>query len=240
MRPERSDDIEDAIAHALTQVRELAAHDALPPVLRPLLLIAPPRGFHVDVELTTYTDHARERDEPQDDRWDARNGEVHLAYEPARDAPMRERSWRPDGERGPPPSWTPPDPGVALRDVIRAIARAEADPAFSFLALKFLRDQILPRSVAWAANPQETQIQINRAIDAGAILTGKVENPRAPQYPVTTVELNREHDAVREVLAALGDAQPPPDDRADDDAPDSAEDGPDDDSGVPADDGPRP
>src|SRR5688572_416801 len=89
-----------------------------------------------------------------------------------------------------------------MRDVVRVVARAEGDPAFKFLALKFLRDQLLPRQVAWASLPHEAQIQINYAIDQGVLVTTKVENPRMPQYPVTAVQLNREHPLVGEVLGA--------------------------------------
>jgi hypothetical protein len=199
VRDDHLDELERAIAQALVKVRELAAQNALPPVLQPLNLIAPPRGFVVQVRLTPYTDHARP--ETRDARWDARNGEVTIAYEPARDDAGRdERAWY--GEERRPASGAPPDPQSALRDVVRVVARAEDDPAFSFLALKFLRDQLLPRQVAWASLPHEAQIQINYAIDQGVLLTGKVENPRTPQYPVTAVKLNRDHPLVQEILGA--------------------------------------
>jgi hypothetical protein len=102
---------------------------------------------------------------------------------------------------------TTPDPNLAIEDVVRVLGRAEGDPNFSFVALKFLRDQLLPRHVAWAAIPHEAQIQINRAIDAGAVVTTKVENPRQPQYPVTAVKLNRDNAIVQRVLVA---SAPPP------------------------------
>ncbi len=206
-------ELERALAQALTMVRDLAAQNALPPVLAPLNLIAPPRGFFVNVELKPYTDHARAEEWSRDPRWDARNGEVHLTYEPAREERF-ERGPRDDSDRGPdrgparhePPA--PPNEEAALRDIIEVVARAESDPSFKFLALKFLRDQLLPRHVAWAGLPHEAQIQINRAIDAGALGTTKVENPRMPQYPVTAVALNRQHAIVIEVLRSFG--APPP------------------------------
>jgi hypothetical protein len=204
VRGDHLEDLERAIAQALTKVRELSAQNALPPVLQPLNLIAPPRGFVVHVELAPYTDHAREDDWSRT-RWDARNGEVHIGYEPARDDSGREeRGFAGDEARGPaalgPRS---PDPQSALRDVARVVLRAENDPAFKFLALKFLRDQLLPRQVAWAAYPHEAQMRINYAIDQRVLITSKIENPRAPQYPVTAVRLNREHPVVQELLVAL-------------------------------------
>jgi len=195
------EELERAIAQALMKVRELSAQNALPPVLQPLNLIAPPRGFYVTVELTPYTDHARQDEWNRDPRWDPRNGELHIGYEPARDEPARERGWYAEESRGAPASG-PTDPQTAMRDIVSVVARAESDPSFKFLALKFLRDQLLPRHVAWGSLPHEAQIQINFAIDQRVLVTGKVENPRSPQYPVTTVQLNREHELVKEVLGA--------------------------------------
>lgn len=201
-------DYERAIGQALVKVRELHADGALPPVLDALILLAPPRGFFVQVELRPYTDHARQEEYPRDEQWDPRNGEVHLTYEPARDArDLRdERRGRghddaADEWRGPPAE--PPTAEQAVADLVGVVANAEADPAFKFLALKYLRDQLLPRRVAWGSLQHEAQIQINRAIDAGILVTSKVENPRAPQYPVTAVALNRADPRVQELLATL-------------------------------------
>ncbi len=205
---------ERAIALALMKVRELYAEGALPPVLEALTLIAPPRGFAANVELRPYTDHARQDEWQRDPSWDPRNGEVHLTFESSRDdgSARPKQDDRPRLERAPQverhdhraPEVAPPDPEQALLDVMGVVAHAEADPAFKFLALKYLRDQLLPRQVAWGFLQNEAQIQINRAIDAGLLVTGKVENPRMPQYPVTAVALNREHPQVQALLASLG------------------------------------
>jgi hypothetical protein len=206
VRYERIEDLEDALARALVAVRELDAGGALPPVLQPLTLLAAPRGFVVNVELRPFEDPDHPGEFAEDSRWDARKGDVLITYEQGRDDGWRDerrderRGWR-DG-----PSELPatPDPTLAIEDVVRVLGRAEDDPNFSFVALKFLRDQLLPRHVAWAAIPHEAQIQINRAIDAGAVATTKVENPRQPQYPVTAVKLNRDNEIVQRVLAAAG------------------------------------
>lgn len=216
--------MERAVAEALIAVRELRAIGALPPALEALTLIAPPRGFTVLPELRPFTDHARPDDRGREG-WDPRNGTVSLAYEPGEEAhaprggdrrewnersdrgPERgsDRGWR-AGPGGPPALPTPPTDDEAQRDLIAVVARAEGDPTFKFLALKFLRDQLLPRQIGWAQQPSEAQIQINRAIDAGLLVTGKVENPRTPQYPVTTVTLNRADPRVQAQLATLAQA----------------------------------
>jgi hypothetical protein len=214
VRYERIEDLEDALARALVVLRDLDASGALPPVLQPLTLIAPPRGFNISVELRPFEDPANPGEFAEDSRWDARHGDVLITYEQGQGAP-RDDGWRDerrDERRG---GWreassempTTPDPNLAIEDVVRVLGRAEGDPNFSFVALKFLRDQLLPRHVAWAAIPHEAQIQINRAIDAGAVVTTKVENPRQPQYPVTAVKLNRENAIVQRVLVA---SAPPP------------------------------
>jgi hypothetical protein len=197
---DRIEDLEDALGRALFILRELDAEGALPPVLQPLTLLSPPRGFTANVELRPFEDPANPGEFAEDSRWDPRHGDVLITYEPGREDGLRDRrpGWREPAAPLPPP----PDPAAAIEDVVRVLARAEGDPNLSFVALKFLRDQLLPRKVAWAMIPHEAQIQINRAIDAGAVITTKVENPRQPQYPVTAVQLNRENELVQRVLAA--------------------------------------
>lgn len=210
MRYDRIEDLEDALARALLVARELDAQGALPPVLQPLTLIAPPRGFAISVELRPFEDPDRPGEFAEDSRWDPRHGDVLITFEPGREDGWREErrddrreerrgGWRDGAPAELPP---PPDPDVAVDDVVRVLARAESDPNFTFVALKFLRDQLLPRHVAWAAIPHEAQIQINRSIDVGAVQTTKVENPRQPQYPVTAVKLNRDSAIVLRVLSA--------------------------------------
>jgi hypothetical protein len=224
VRYERIEDLEDALARALLVLRDLDASGALPPVLQPLTLIAPPRGFNISVELRPFEDPANPGEFAEDSRWDARHGDVLITYEQGQgqgiardDGAWRDerRDDRRDERRG---GWreassdmpTTPDPTLAIEDVVRVLGRAEGDPNFSFVALKFLRDQLLPRHVAWAAIPHEAQIQINRAIDAGAVVTTKVENPRQPQYPVTAVKLNRDNAIVQRVLVMPASNLVPP------------------------------
>lgn len=203
-------DLERAVVQALVKVRELSAAGSLPPVLDALNVLVP-RGFRVHVELCPYADTPEDEMRARVQPWDAANGEIALSFEPLRDEPREEpREERRDERReeAPRAAPTPPDVATAQRDVIAIVARAENDPSFSFLALKFLRDTLLPRQIGWARDPQEAQIQINRSIDAGILVTGKVENPRMPAYPVTTVSLNRESGLVQEVLAGLAPSAP--------------------------------
>src|SRR5262245_3334832 len=155
VRYDRIEDLEDALARALAVVRDLDAGGALPPVLQPLSLLAPPRGYQVNVELRPFEEPDRPGEFAEDSRWDARKGDVLITYEPGRDDGWRDdrRGERRTGWRDAPSfSELPaaPDPTLAIEDVVRVLGRAEGDPNFSFVALKFLRDQLLPRHVAWA------------------------------------------------------------------------------------------
>ena len=208
VRYESIEELEYAIARAFLVARDLDAQGALPPVLQPLTLISPPRGFAISVELRPFEDPDHPGEFAEDSRWDPRHGDVLITFEPGREGGWRDerregregrRGWRDGAPAEMPPA---PDPELAVEDVVRVLSRAESDPAFTFVALKFLRDQLLPRHVAWGSLPHEAQIQINYAIDQRVLLTGKVENPRQPQYPVTAVKLNRDSTIVQKVLAA--------------------------------------
>ena len=74
-------------------------------------------------------------------------------------------------------------------------------------ALKFLRDRLLPDArLGWTRSPDACQRVIGDSIDRELLLTSRTPNPRNPSFPVTAVELNREHPEVSEVLASLGSA----------------------------------
>lgn len=87
-----------------------------------------------------------------------------------------------------------------LVEAVKALDAAERVGAF--VSLKWFRDQYLPGlGTSWAAAPAVGQPIIKEAIDRGLFLTGKVPNPKAPAYPVTSIRLDRQNSAVR---AALG------------------------------------
>lgn len=88
-----------------------------------------------------------------------------------------------------------------LAEAIRALDAAEHK--VSFVALKWFRDQFLPGfGVSWAATPYAGQETIKEAIDRGLFLTSKVQNPKAPAYPVTAIQLNRDLPEIQRALAS--------------------------------------
>jgi hypothetical protein len=62
----------------------------------------------------------------------------------------------------------------------------------SFIALKWFRDTVLSgKSFNWARTAESRQAVLARAIEQGAILTRRIPNPHAAQFPTTTIALNR-------------------------------------------------
>jgi hypothetical protein len=89
----------------------------------------------------------------------------------------------------------------AEAELLRALDRAESTPGWSFVSLKKFRDEILPSAdVPSIRSDVERQNVIGSAIEKRFILTGKVQNPKSPQFPVTTIRLNRLMPEVQRVL----------------------------------------
>jgi hypothetical protein len=95
-------------------------------------------------------------------------------------------------------------PGVrpAEADLLIALDRAEARPGWNFVPLKKFRDEILPQE-HFPSMPTDVHHRsvLESAIEKKFILVSKVPNPKSPQFPVTTIRLNR---LMPEVKAVLG------------------------------------
>jgi hypothetical protein len=89
----------------------------------------------------------------------------------------------------------------AEMDLLTALHRAESRPGWKFVPLKKFRDEILPQE-HHRSMPTEVERRnvLNSVIDKKLVLLGRVINPRSPQFPVTTVRLNRLMPEVRAVL----------------------------------------
>jgi hypothetical protein len=89
----------------------------------------------------------------------------------------------------------------AEAELLRALDRAESTPGWSFVSLKKFRDEILPsEDMPSIRSDVERQNVLRSAIDKRLILRGKVQNPKSPQFPVTSIRLNRLMPEVQEVL----------------------------------------
>jgi hypothetical protein len=79
----------------------------------------------------------------------------------------------------------------------------------SFIALKWFRDTALVASGhQWAESLSYRQAVVTKAIEAGALITSTIPNPKAPQYPTTTVKLNRESEYAKTVTRRFQPIRP--------------------------------
>lgn len=89
----------------------------------------------------------------------------------------------------------------AEAELLRALDRAESTPGWNFVSLKKFRDEILPAAdVPSIRSDVERQNVLRSAIDKRLILKKPVPNPKSPQFPVTSIRLNRLMPAVQAVL----------------------------------------
>ena len=90
----------------------------------------------------------------------------------------------------------------AEADLLKALDRAESTPGWSFVSLKKFRDEVLPsQDIPSIRSDAERQNVLRSAIDKRLILKKPVPNPKSPQFPVTSIRLNR---LMPEVQAVLG------------------------------------
>jgi hypothetical protein len=94
-------------------------------------------------------------------------------------------------------------PGVhpAEVELLRALDRAESRPGWNFVALKKFRDEILPQEHL-PSMPTDVHHRsvLTSVIEKKFVLVSKIPNPKSPQFPVTTIRLNRLMPEVKEVL----------------------------------------
>ena len=158
----------------------------------------------------------KKRSDASANNWSPASGRIEIRFEPA---PQQEKIVSSESSRGagskssPQPEGFPerssgPNTLVAPHELeiklLRALDRAESTPGWSFVSLKKFRDEVLPNEpcAPGALQPNEVHWQeaIQRTIEKRWILVGKVPNPKSPQFPVTSIRLNRLLPEVQEVL----------------------------------------
>jgi hypothetical protein len=151
-------------------------------------------GYRPRVSL--YENDRKKRHNAGDENWSPQTGEIRITFEIEPDV---ESAIRANASES--PQTLSPDLPDGLDDLVRQLARAESRPGYSFVALKWFRDAVLP-----AIRPEWHDADIRdrilrTAIERRLILTSKVPNPKSPEFPVTAVKLNR---SIPEVVAVLG------------------------------------
>jgi len=177
--------LESELEDALDALAELDRQSELPAALRPLLALLPPDGASVHVSLRQRESGRQLRRSATREHWQPRLCAAWIVYEMplAGLAPRTESS------------------GDPLTDFVVALDHAERDPHLSFVSLKWFRDVYLQkRGFVWAEDADLPRRLVQQATERGVLLTHKVPNPKQPEFPVTSIRLNRQHPDVQRVL----------------------------------------
>jgi hypothetical protein len=169
-----------------------------------------PEHYQLQVSLLD-ANGRKKRSDASAENWSPESGRIEISFQPAA---KQLRGERVSGAA--PADQTVLTPGVDSAEVyvhsaeaalLKALERAESTPGWSFVPLKKFRDEILPSEhIPSMSTDVQHQSVLRSAIEKRLILVGKVPNPKAPQFPVTTIRLNR---LMPEVRAALGQLDHP-------------------------------
>ena len=191
-------DLKADLSSALKSISELKAQGQLPQQLDALTLLSP--GPYQRAEVAVHHREGNQRKVRGDagaDNWDLSTWEVRIAMQSA--AQGASPAAGTDQMTHPRVPGENTDPA---RTIVKTLAEAEVE--MPFVALKFLRDKLLPSIDAnWTQEAEDRQANIKAAIDRRLLLTSKVPNPTAPQFPTTAVRVNRDDPLVQEVLREL-------------------------------------
>jgi len=185
--------VESQIEEALSKLRSPEYSD-LAPLLKPLI----PKGYRAHVSLVD-KEQRKKRKNASADNWSPESGEVRIYFEPF-DLDERPSAKKSTG------TAQPDAPSEPLSDLVRALDRTEARPGYEFVALKWFRDVVLPEQCEWARSDSQRQTVLHEAIERRLILTSRVPNPKAPQFPVTAIRLNRLLPEIRTILGTQDDS----------------------------------
>ena len=177
--------LESDLEDSLEALAELGKRSELPSALLPLLALVPPEGASVHVSLRQ-RDSGRQlkRSAPRSD-WQPRQCAAWIVFE----APQPGRTPRTESS------------GDPLTDFVLALDHAERDPQLSFVSLKWFRDvYLLKRGLVWAEDPDLPRRVVQQATDAGMLQLHKVPNPKQPEFPVTSIRLDRRNPEVLRLL----------------------------------------
>jgi hypothetical protein len=158
----------------------------------------------------------KKRSDASADNWSPETGRIEIRFEIPRsgdkevtaDSVSRVRSSPASGELSGSgatrSNYVHPAETDLVQALVRALDHAEAKPGWNFVPLKKFRDEILPSEhVPSMRTDVERQNVLRSAIEKRLVLVGKVPNPKAPEFPVTTIRLNRLLPQVQAILGTL-------------------------------------
>lgn len=166
---------------------------------------------HYKPQVSLYEGGRKKRRSASVDNWSPESGEIRISFRAEDDtARGSEQQGIPTnssaantegGTLGKPPAVQATKGAQAVTDLVRALNRAESRPGYEFVALKWFRDSFLPaQGFQWASSDSTRQDVLRSSIEQRIVLTSKVPNPKAPQFPVTAIRLNRQLPQVSVVL----------------------------------------
>jgi hypothetical protein len=180
-----------------------------------------PEHYQLQVSLLDASGR-KKRSDASAENWSPESGRIEIRFQPAATQLRPEAS---EATRGAPTVVESHAHAVRTSDssrsaavnvhpaeaaLLKALERAEATPGWTFVPLKKFRDEVLPSEhTPLLRTDVERQSVLRSAIEKRLVLVGKVPNPKAPQFPVTTIRLNR---LMHEVRTVLGQTENPDED----------------------------
>jgi|SRR5271157_1646556 len=174
---------------------------------------AVPQKSHPRVTLSDSNGRKKKRNASADN-WSPESGVIEIRLEPVI---QEHKRLAPETRQSETPSRAQPEDLLkdiadsnsylhpAEAELLRALDRAESKPGWNFVPLKKFRDDILPLEPRESIPSLRTEVEqrhiLQSVIDKRFVLVGKVPNPKSPQFPVTTIRLNR---LMPQVKIALG------------------------------------
>ncbi len=192
---------EEIIEEALNELAYLQD-----PGLASALRFLAPSGYQAIVELCSENGRSKRRTASAD-TWSPEEDEVRIYFERIEgDEPAPRLSRAPrtaagrfvEEEGQEQEAVLTADIDARVKELCAALAEAERG-GHAFIALKWFRDSFLPRKAfRWNQHPETRQAVLAEAIQRGVVLTSKIANPKTPEYPTTTIRLNRAEAGIPE------------------------------------------
>jgi hypothetical protein len=162
-----------------------------------------PSGYSAVVELFPGKEKNKKSRKKRKDsaahNWDPLSGSVSITF--VKPESPTSHLVKAEAQSYSPGEHSPAGLSSQLAEAVRALDAAEHKVAF--VSLKWFRDQFLPGfGVAWAATPHAGKEIVSEAIARGLFLTSKVQNPKAPAFPVTAIRLNRDLPEFKQILGS--------------------------------------
>jgi hypothetical protein len=205
----------------IEQIERQAAQQLDAPVRKFLQNYYPnPQGRRLTISLLDESGR-KKRCSAAPENWSPESGEIRIRFEPADSTQVDITAKNGEGstprEQNATPNVSTGEESLAfdaakllrqnnekLAQMLDALDRAEGTPGWNFVPLRKFRDEILPGDLP---SPEDRHAFLDLAIKRRFILVGKVPNPKAPQFPVTTVRLNRLMPEVKAILGQSDDEE---------------------------------